>query len=46
MSPVQALWRGIVHLGFYVFFVLLPAAIVILATVTDWNAWWALFQLP
>ena len=44
MSPLQALWRGIVHLGFYVFLVLLPAAIAILATVTDWSAWWTLFQ--
>ncbi|WGM31147.1 DUF3667 domain-containing protein [Brevundimonas sp. NIBR11] len=44
MSPLQALWRGAVHLGFYVFLVLLPAAVVILATVTDWGALAAWFE--
>lgn len=44
MSPVQALWRGVLHLIFYVFLVLLPTAIVILATVTDWGAYWTWFQ--
>ena len=46
MSRLQALWRGIVHLIFYVFLVLLPAAVVILATVTDWSAFWTWFQAP
>lgn len=44
MSPIQALWRGVVHLTYYLFLVLLPAAIVILATVTDWGAYAAWFQ--
>ena len=44
LSPVKALWRGIVHLAFYVFVVLLPTAVAILATVTDWNAYWTWFQ--
>lgn len=44
MSPVQALWRGVVHLIFYVFLVLFPTALVILATVTDWNAFWTWLQ--
>jgi hypothetical protein len=44
MSPAQALWRGVAHLIFYVFLVLLPTAFLILATVTDWGAWWAWFQ--
>jgi len=46
MSHLQALWRGVVHLIFYVFLVLLPTSLVILATVTDWNAYWTWFQAP
>lgn len=38
MAPIQALWRGVVHLGLYVILALLPTAMVILATVTDWRA--------
>ncbi|MGV3577342.1 DUF3667 domain-containing protein [Brevundimonas sp.] len=38
VSLWQAFWRGVLHLIFYVFIVLLPTAIVILATVTDWGA--------
>lgn len=44
MGPIQALWRGVVHLIYYLFLVLLPAAVVILATVTDWGAYAAWFQ--
>lgn len=46
LSPLQALWRGVVHLIFYVFLVLFPTALVIYATVTDWNAFWIWFQAP
>ena len=41
MSFVQALWRGALHLIFYVFVVLFPTAIFIAATAVDWRA---LFQ--
>lgn len=44
MTPLQALWRAGAHTAFYVFAVLLPAAVIILATVTDWSAYWAWFQ--
>ena len=44
MSPLQALWRGAAHLAFYVLLVLLPAGLIILATVTDWNAFWIWLQ--
>lgn len=44
MSPIQALWRGVVHLTYYLFLVLLPVAVAILATVTDWGAYAAWFQ--
>jgi hypothetical protein len=44
MTWVQALWRGILHLIYYLLLVLLPAAILILATVTDWGAYAAWFQ--
>lgn len=44
MKPIQALWGGVVHLAYYLFLVLLPAAILILATVTDWGAFAAWFQ--
>ena len=46
LSHLQALWRGVVHLAFYVFLVLLPTALAILATVTDWTAFWIWFQAP
>lgn len=46
MTPWQALWRGVLHLMFYVFLVLLPTAIIILLTVMDWNAFWIWFQAP
>ena len=46
LSPLQTLWRGVLHLIFYVFLVLLPTVMIILATVTDWNAWWTWFQAP
>lgn len=45
-SLFGALWRGVVHLGFYVFLVLLPAVFVILATVTDWEAFRAWMSAP
>ncbi|CAL1691775.1 hypothetical protein MMB232_01929 [Brevundimonas subvibrioides] len=38
VAPVQAFWRGIVHLSLYVVLALMPAAVAILATVTDWPA--------
>lgn len=44
MSWIQALWRGVVHLVFYFFLVLLPTAVAILATVTDWNAYRTWFE--
>lgn len=44
LSPIQVLWRGVLHLLFYVFLVLAPAALVILATVTDWNALWTVLE--
>ena len=44
MSPWQVLWRGVVHLIFYVFVVLLPTALLIAATVTDWSAYWTWFK--
>lgn len=44
LGLIQALWRGVVHLFFYVFLVLLPTAVVILMTVTDWDAYWTWFQ--
>ncbi len=40
MAWWQALWRGVVHLIFYVCLVLIPAALVIYMTVMDWNAFW------
>lgn len=46
MGHLQALWRGLAHLVFYVFLVLFPTALVIYATVTDWNAFWLWFQAP
>jgi hypothetical protein len=46
MSPLQALWRGMLHLAFYVFLVLLPAVLVILATVTDWSAFLTWLRSP
>lgn len=44
MSLVQAFWRGVLHLMFYVFLVLAPTAIIIVATVTNWSALWAVLQ--
>lgn len=44
LSLVQAFWRGVVHLLFYVFLILAPTALIILATVTDWNALWIVLQ--
>ena len=40
MSSLQALWRGVAHLTVYVFLVLAPTAIIVLATVTNWTALW------
>jgi len=37
MSPLEALWRGMVHLTFYVFLVLFPTIIIIALTAMDWN---------
>lgn len=37
----SALWRGVAHMALYLFAVLLPAAIIVYATVLDWATWWA-----
>lgn len=46
VSAIQALWRGVVHLIYYLFLVLLPAAVLILLTVMDWNAFGIWLQSP
>lgn len=46
VSTAKALWRGLLHLTYYLFIVLLPVALVILLTVMDWNAFWTYFQSP
>ncbi len=40
MAWWSALWRGLVHLAYYVFLVLIPTAFIIYMTVMDWNAFW------
>lgn len=37
MSPVSALWRGLVHTSLYVILVLLPAATVVMAAGIAWS---------
>lgn len=37
MSPISALWRGVVHLTTYVLLVFLPMVVVIMMTVADWG---------
>jgi hypothetical protein len=44
LSLWQAFWRGTAHLAYYVLAVLLPVAIIILATVTDWGAFMTWFN--
>lgn len=41
MSPISALWRGVVHLTAYVLLVLLPVALAIYMTVVDWGVVWS-----
>jgi hypothetical protein len=44
VSLLQAFWRSLLHTAFYVLLVLVPAAVIIYATVMDWGAFWAWYH--